>query len=141
MKTMNLKRQFSTIFSWSGSWITAVGSRAASSLVRLNNGLEATNAVIKKECTLRKRLSVGDFFRKVFDLVRDWFKERDQENPNYRKPFAEKTFNFIIRLHCSIQVAQIPDASKNHSTKRILHKSFNNVEKCWRQVVQISRSK
>ena len=42
-----------------------------------NNGLEATNSTIKREHTLRQRLPVGQFLRKVQQLVGKWSKDRN----------------------------------------------------------------
>ncbi len=56
--------------------------------VHTNNGLESTNAVIKKEGTLRKRLSMAMFLKAATDLTSDWSRERHPEHFNYRKPFA-----------------------------------------------------
>jgi len=56
--------------------------------VGTNNGLESTNAVVKKESTLRKRLALALFLRAASDLVNNWSKERDPEHLNYRKPIA-----------------------------------------------------
>jgi hypothetical protein len=44
-----------------------------------NNGLESTNAVIKREHSLRERLPVGQFVNKVVHLVTQWSERR---NPN-----------------------------------------------------------
>jgi hypothetical protein len=57
-----------------------------------NNGVEATNAVIKKENTFRKRLNLASFFKVIWLLVNSWSKER---HPNsgafFRKPFVLET--------------------------------------------------
>lgn len=53
-----------------------------------NNGLEATNAVIKKSHTLRERLPVGQFLNNILELLITWSKDRDPESPNC-KMFCE----------------------------------------------------
>jgi hypothetical protein len=55
-----------------------------------NNGLEATNAVIKQSHTMRERLPVGQFFNNILELLITWSKDRDPESPNYKK-FCEVT--------------------------------------------------
>ena len=50
-----------------------------------NNGVEGTNAVIKRDHTIRERLPVGQFLHNVVDLVRKWSERRDPVN---------------IELHC-----------------------------------------
>lgn len=52
-----------------------------------NNGIEATNAIIKKEHTLRERLPVGQFLNCLDNLLLKWSKERDHLLPTY-KPFS-----------------------------------------------------
>ena len=64
---------------WYASYISGVGT---------NNGLEATNAVIKKERTLRKRLALAFFLKNVCDLANSWSKERNVDHLNYRKTIA-----------------------------------------------------
>ena len=64
---------------WYASYISGVGT---------NNGLEATNAVIKKESILRKRLALAFFLKNVCDLANSWSKERNVDHLNYRKPIA-----------------------------------------------------
>lgn len=61
---------------------------AAPGLPSTNNGLEATNAVIKKEDTLRERLPLGQFLSCVVKMVRNWSKDRDPKSVNC-KHFAE----------------------------------------------------
>jgi len=47
-----------------------------------NNGLEATNAVIKKENTLRERLPVGQFLNCMSEIVKMWSRSRDPLSVN-----------------------------------------------------------
>ncbi|XP_077289789.1 uncharacterized protein LOC143913700 [Arctopsyche grandis] len=55
-----------------------------------NNGLQSTNAVIKKEHTIRERLPVGQFLEVLENLiVKRWSNERDPKNSNF-KPFSMK---------------------------------------------------
>ncbi|GBM65566.1 hypothetical protein AVEN_169848-1 [Araneus ventricosus] len=74
-------------------WLTSnrywyIGSRNYFPIT--NNGLEATNAVIKKEHTFRERLPVGQFLEVLENaIVKKWSNERDPVNPNY-KPFYMK---------------------------------------------------
>lgn len=49
-----------------------------------NNGIEATNAIIKKQHTLRERLPVGQFLNSVLSLLVTWSKERDPQSPNFK---------------------------------------------------------
>ena len=58
---------------------------------KTNNGLESTNAVIKKECTMRKRMSLPMFLAAASELIGGWSNERDPDHSLYRKPFAEIT--------------------------------------------------
>lgn len=50
---------------------------AAPGFPSTNNGLEATNAVIKKENTLRERLPVGQFLTCAANMMRRWSQQRD----------------------------------------------------------------
>lgn len=54
-----------------------------------NNGLESTNAVIKREHTLRERLPVGQFLNSVEDLLTKWSEARNAESVNGLS-FAER---------------------------------------------------
>ena len=56
--------------------------------VHTNNGLESTNAVIKKEGTLRQRLSMAMFLQAATNITSEWSRERHPDHFNYRKPFA-----------------------------------------------------
>lgn len=56
-----------------------------------NNGLEATNAWIKREHSLRKRLPVGQFLCKLEDLLAKWSKNRDPTSPNYTEFCCRRT--------------------------------------------------
>lgn len=47
-----------------------------------NNGLEATNAVIKREHTLRERLPLGHFFHSAKELVAKWSTSRNPASIN-----------------------------------------------------------
>ena len=58
------------------------------SYVSTNNGLESINGVIKDQNTYRDRLPLAQFLDVAVDLVRNWSKERDPEQPDHRKPFA-----------------------------------------------------
>jgi len=62
-----------------GLWFTG----AAPGYPLTNNGLEGTNSSIKREHILRERLPVGQFVRKIVDLVRKWSEDRDPLRTNY----------------------------------------------------------
>lgn len=47
-----------------------------------NNALEATNAIIKKEHTLRERLSIQKFIETAEEIVRKWSTERQPNDPS-----------------------------------------------------------
>jgi len=47
-----------------------------------NNCLEPTNAVIKKECTLRERLPLRELIAPAMEYVRAWSYRLNPENPN-----------------------------------------------------------
>ena len=47
-----------------------------------NNGLEATNGVIKSEHTMRERLPVGQFLSTTLEIVLQWSETRDPESAN-----------------------------------------------------------
>lgn len=55
---------------------------AALGMPSTNNGLEATNGVIKSEHTLRERLPVGQFLNCVVDIVTEWSHVRDPTSVN-----------------------------------------------------------
>ena len=55
-----------------------------------NNGIEATNAVIKEHKTLRSRLEIDIFLGKAFELVHQWSSRRaDSQNPKNKIKFNE----------------------------------------------------
>jgi len=61
-----------------------------------NNGLEATNNVIKRECTLRERLPLGDFFTKIMDYVRGWSIALDPEGVNFVSVATKPTISLKL---------------------------------------------
>lgn len=54
-----------------------------------NNGIEGTNAWIKREQTLRERLPVGQFLNTLVYLLEKWSTNRDPQRVNH-VPFAEE---------------------------------------------------
>ena len=48
----------------------------------INNWLEAQNAVIKREHTLRERFPVGQFLSSAFILVKKWSERRNPTSKN-----------------------------------------------------------
>ena len=44
--------------------------------------------MIKKECTLRKRLAITLFLKSSCNLASSWSKERNADHLNHRKPIA-----------------------------------------------------
>lgn len=54
----------------------------ATSFPSTNNGIEATNSVIKRDHTLRERLPVGPFLNNVVTLVKGWSEKRDAGSVN-----------------------------------------------------------
>lgn len=56
---------------------------AAVGLPSTNNGVEATNAVIKAEHTLRVRLPIGEFLGCSSDMVRQWSQRRNPKSVNW----------------------------------------------------------
>jgi hypothetical protein len=64
-----------------------------------NNGLEATNNVIKKECTIRERLPMGLFFEKSKEYVEGWSESRNPATVNFTT-FAVKP-SITLRLETS----------------------------------------
>lgn len=71
-----------------------------------NNGLEATNSVIKKEYTLRERLPVGQFLHNILELLVRWSKERNPESPNFKK-FCEVPTISLQQWTCAYQWAML----------------------------------
>ena len=61
-----------------------------------NNAIEATNAHIKRQHTLRERLPVGQFLTLLFDILRDWSSRRNPKSTNYI-PFT-KTPPITLKL-------------------------------------------
>ena len=55
---------------------------AAAGVPSSNNGIEATNSVIKKENTMRERLSVGQFLGCTTEMVKQWSLRRDPKSVN-----------------------------------------------------------
>ena len=47
-----------------------------------NNGIEATNSVLKKHYTFRERLPVGQFFILMENIINNWSTARDPQSPN-----------------------------------------------------------
>ena len=47
-----------------------------------NNGIESTNAIIKKEHTMRERLPVGQFLNCMADMVEKWSRRRNPSSTN-----------------------------------------------------------
>jgi hypothetical protein len=61
-----------------GSWFEGAGVGYSST----NNGIEATNAVIKRDHTLRARLPVNQFLYSAFELVEKWSNARNSDSVN-----------------------------------------------------------
>jgi hypothetical protein len=56
-----------------------------------NNALEATNNVIKNEQTFRERMPLSDFLDLMFNIVKTWSDERNQEDdPNHKQFFDQR---------------------------------------------------
>ena len=55
---------------------------AAPGFPSTNNGVEATNAILKRECTVRLRLPVGQFLHNITDLLESWSRRRDPASVN-----------------------------------------------------------
>ena len=85
----------------------------APGLPATNNGVEATNAVIKKQYTLKERLPVGQFLHTVADILRNWSESRSPANINC-KHFATvptislsewtRAYQWAIKLCCKMIV-------------------------------------
>ena len=59
-----------------------------------NNALEATNNVIKKESTLRERLSLGQFFSTLTKMIESWSNERNPFHVNSKFFFTKPLMLF-----------------------------------------------
>lgn len=55
---------------------------AARGFPSTNNGVEATNSIIKSEHTLRERLPIGQFLNCSMDMVKKWSQRRDPKSVN-----------------------------------------------------------
>ena len=47
-----------------------------------NNGVEAMNATLKREYTMRDRLQVGQFLNPLINIVKEWSEARNPSSPN-----------------------------------------------------------
>lgn len=82
-----------------------------------NNGLESTNAVIKREFSMRERMPVGQFLKKVVHLVRHWSEKRNPDSINCT-PFTEIP-NISLQLWTAAYqwaVADKPIIQRPHGT-------------------------
>jgi len=82
-----------------------------------NNGLEATNVVLKRNCTVRERLPVGQFLVRAEEVVRRWSEERDTSSINC-KIFARSG---VVRMwtkayHWALQKKVVIEWKQKHST-------------------------
>ena len=58
----------------------------ADNIPSTDNGLEATNNVVKGSHTLRVRMSVSQYLLNSTDMIRNWSKDRISEKPFHEKP-------------------------------------------------------
>ena len=69
-----------------------------------NNGIESTNAAIKRSHTLRERLPVGQFLNDLERLITKWSKSRDPNCVNYIP---------LVLVQIRLKLLDVPPEAKN----------------------------
>lgn len=81
-----------------------------------NNGVESTNAAIKRENTLRERLPVGQFLTCMAEMVEQWSRRRDPSSINC-VTFAETPIPSLQLWTEAFQWAISPSAALQRDTE------------------------
>ena len=84
-----------------------------------NNGLEATNATIKREHTIRERMPVSQFRVRAEELVQSWSEVRDPSSVNGKEFAWQRTVHlheWTARYHCAAKNLKVLQRKQKHCT-------------------------